>query len=371
MRTILILLRKEFTMIFRDRTMLPIIFIMPLLQLLILVNAATFDMKNIKMFIVDKDQSATSLRLQNKFNGSPFFKIVDQSMNVEDGHNSLLKGNADVVLHLKNGFEHDLMTEKQSKAQLLINGINSRTAGLISAYTSNVISGFNKNVIIDNIDLKGDQMLQLNISSSFWFNPSLNYKNYMVPGILVILVTIIGMFLTALNIVREKELGTIEQINVTPIKKYQFVTGKLFPFWLIALFELAFGLTLGKLLFDIPIEGSLVVLFSFAAIYLLVVLALGLFISVSANTQQQVMFVTFFFMLVFILMSGLFTPEDSMPVWAQRVNIINPLAYFMRVNRMVLLKGSGFADIANEFISISIFALVSLSLAIWRYRKIK
>ncbi len=371
MRTILFLLRKEFTMIFRDRTMLPIIFVMPLLQLLILVNAATFDMKNIKMFIVDKDQSATSLRLQNKFNGSPFFRIVDQSMNVEDGHNSLLRGDADVVLHLENGFEHDLLTEKHTKAQLLVDGINSRTAGLINAYTSNVIADFNKNVIIDDPHLKGEPMLKVNISSSFWFNPSLNYKNYMVPGILVILVTIIGMFLTALNIVREKELGTIEQINVTPIRKHQFVIGKLFPFWLIALFELAFGLTLGKLMFAVPIEGSLLVLFSFAAIYLLVILALGLLISVSANTQQQVMFVTFFFMLVFILMSGLFTPEDSMPQWAQRANLINPLAYFMRVNRMVLLKGSGFADVASEFFSISVFAIVSLSLAIWKYRKTK
>ena len=180
----------------------------------------------------------------------------------------------------------------------------------------------------------------------------------------------IGMFLTALNIVREKETGTIEQINVTPIRKYQLLTGKLIPFWIIALFELAFGLILGKILFNIPVEGSLLLLFSFAGIYLLVVLGIGLFISTMANTQQQVMFMVFFFMLTFILMSGIFTPEESMPYWAQRVNLINPFSYFMRVIRMILLKGSGFKEVVSEFISITIFGIVILSLAIWRYRKI-
>jgi ABC-2 type transport system permease protein len=340
-------------------------------QLIILANAATFDIKNIKMFIVDKDKSATTLRLTNKFEGSAFFQITGHSTSIEEGHNQLKKGKSDILLHINDGFESDLMSERKADIQLLINGINSRSAGLINAYTNNVIADFNQNILIDNLNLAGEKQKQTKISYSFWFNPGLDYKNYMVPGILVILVTIIGMFLTALNIVREKELGTIEQINVTPIQKHQFVFGKLFPFWLIALFELAFGLFLGKALFDIPIEGSLITLFSFAAIYLIVILALGLFISVTSDSQQQVMFITFFFMLVFILMSGLFTPEDSMPLWAQKANVINPLAYFMRVNRMVLLKGSGFADISHEFTSMSIYAIAALTLAIWRYRKIK
>ncbi|MFA5781648.1 MAG: ABC transporter permease, partial [Bacteroidales bacterium] len=205
---------------------------------------------------------------------------------------------------------------------------------------------------------------------AFWFNPELNYKNYMVPGILVLLVTLIGMFLTGMNIVREKEIGTIEQINITPIKKHQFIIGKLLPFWIIAQFELAFGLTLGKLLFDIPILGNLGVVFTFSSIYLLVVLGAGLIISTINNTQQQSMFISFFFMIVFIMMSGLFTPVESMPVWAQKINIINPVAYFIEVMRMVLMKGSGFMDIKRQLISISIYAVLILSFAVWRYRKV-
>jgi len=180
----------------------------------------------------------------------------------------------------------------------------------------------------------------------------------------------IGLFLTALNIVREKETGTIEQINVTPVKKYQLLAGKLVPFWIIALFELGFGLILGKILFKIPVEGSIVLLFSFAGVFLLAVLGIGLLISTMANTQQQVMFMVFFFMLTFILMSGIFTPEESMPYWAQKVNLLNPFSYFMRVIRMILLKGSGFKDILRDFTAITIYSILILSTAIWRYRKV-
>jgi ABC-2 type transport system permease protein len=211
---------------------------------------------------------------------------------------------------------------------------------------------------------------QVDISYSFWYNPELNYQVFMLPGILVILVTIIGMFLPALNLVREKEIGTIEQINVSPIKKYQFIAGKLVPFLIIGLFELSFGLAFGKLVYAIPLEGNLLLLFGFASVYLMAALGMGLFISASSSNQQQVMFMSFFFLLTFILMSGIFTPVESMPHWASWVNIVNPFAYFMKVIRMVLLKGSTFADIRHEFFSMLLFAAGILSLAVWRYRKI-
>jgi ABC-2 type transport system permease protein len=192
----------------------------------------------------------------------------------------------------------------------------------------------------------------------------------MLPGILVVLVTLIGMFLTAINLVREKEMGTIEQINVTPIHKYQFIAGKLIPFWCIALVELGIGLTIGKVFFHLPIIGNVALLFGFASVYLLAVMGIGLFLSTVSSTQQQVMFLAFFFMITFILMSGIFTPVETMPDWAQTVNMINPFAYFMRVIRMVILKGSGFHDIRMEFGAMFIYALVILSLAVWRYRKV-
>lgn len=166
-----------------------------------------------------------------------------------------------------------------------------------------------------------------------------------------------------------KKMGTIEQINVTPIRKYQFIVGKLLPFLVIALFELAFGLFLGRMIFDVPVVGNLGLLFGFTLVYLLVILGFGLFLSVISESQQQVMFVTFFFMLVFILMSGIFTPTESMPEWAKKVNVINPIAYLMKVIRMILLKGSGFMDILTEFYSLLIYAVLSLGLAVWRYRK--
>jgi ABC-2 type transport system permease protein len=192
----------------------------------------------------------------------------------------------------------------------------------------------------------------------------------MVPGILAILLTIIGMFLASLNLVREKEMGTIEQINVTPIRKYQFIIGKLVPFWIIAIFELAFGLGIGKLLFNIPVEGSLILLFAYAALYLVAVLGMGLLISTLSQTQQQAQFLNFFVLVTFVMMSGIFTPAESMPHWAQDLNIINPLAYFMRVIRMILLKGSEFRDVAGDFLAIAVMAVVLTALATWRYRKI-
>jgi ABC-2 type transport system permease protein len=370
MRRILFIIQKEFIQIFRDRTMLPVIFIVPIVQLLVLVHAATLEMKKIDMVVVDQDLSSTSRRLINKFDGSPFFVLHGSTFDIQEAENEITTDNADIILRIPSGFEKDLFRESKAKIQLQINAINATVAGLTSAYASSVIADFNRSIITENINyIKPSQAKSILITSSFWYNTELNYKIYMLPGILVILVTIIGMFLAALNIVREKEMGTIEQINVTPIIKYQFIIGKLFPFWVIALFELAFGLIIGKVLFNIPMVGSLWLLFGFAAVYLIVALGLGLFVSTLSDTQQQVMFLMFFFMLTFVLLSGIFTPVESMPGWAQKVNIINPYAYFMRVIRMILLKGSGFWDISKEFFSMLIYAVVILSLAVWRYRK--
>lgn len=350
--------------------MLPIIFIVPIVQLLILVHAATFEMKNINMCVVDKDLSSTSRGIVQKFRSSPFYDIRQQTFSIGEAESELKKGNIDIILHIPFGFESDLIKGNNSGLQLLIDAIDGTAAGLIQSYTQAVLAEYNRKVILEwkQPDIR-EKPLSVEITRSFWYNPDLDYKTYMVPGILVLLVTIIGMILTALNLVREKELGTAEQINVTPIRKYHFISGKLFPFWMIALFELAFGLFIGKLIFDIPIAGNLGLLFLFAGVYLLAILGIGLFVSTLANTQQQVMFINFFFMILFILMSGLFTPIENMPEWAQYMNIANPMAYFMRVNRMILLKGSGFYDIFTEFVSVSIYAIVILSLAVWRYRK--
>ncbi|MBN3036002.1 MAG: ABC transporter permease [Bacteroidales bacterium] len=367
MHRILFIIQKEFIQIFRDRTMLPIIFLVPLIQMIILVYAATLEMKSIDMVIVDQDHSPLSRELRGKFEGSPFFRLRGVAESMALAERELHSDRADIILNIPADFEEAMVRNESSGVQLLISAINATAAGLTQAYSRRIIMAF-----IQEHMPQGSETVALphiSVESSFWYNPELDYKIYMLPGILVILVTIIGAFLTALNIVREKEKGTIEQINVTPVRKYQFITGKLVPFWIIAMLELAFGLSLGRLLFQIPVEGSLWVLFGFTAVYLLVALGIGLLISTMAGTQQQVMFIIFFFMLTFILMSGIFTPVESMPDWAHAVNIINPFAYFMRVIRMLLLKGSGFWEISKEFFSLLVYGSIMLGLAVWRYQK--
>jgi ABC-2 type transport system permease protein len=279
---------------------------------------------------------------------------------------------AQMILNIPAGFENKLVRENRSEIQLLFNAINGTVAGIGSAYANQILIGYNRDVIAKWIGVSKNMPGNKSIETipSFWYNPDMNYKVYMVPAILVILVTLMGMLLAALNIVREKEMGTIEQINVTPVRKIHFIIGKLLPFWIVALFMLSFGLTIGKLIFNVPFVGSLGLLFVVASIYLLIVQGWGLLISNTANTQQQAMFASFFFMIVFIMMSGIFTPTESMPQWAQIINYINPIAYFMKLIRMILLKGSTFADVYQYILIMLGYGIVMITLAIARYKKV-
>lgn len=309
--------------------------------------------------------------MTSKFQGSPFFRICSGSFSYRDAQEEMQKGNVDVILHIPYGFEKHLVKEGKSKIQLVINAINGASAGLINAYCTMILLDFNRGILAEWLSpssLSGTRFIQ--VTSNYWYNPKLNYKTYMVPGILVLLVTIIGLLLSGMNVVREKEIGTIEQINVTPIRKVQFIAGKLIPFWILALLELVVGLSLGKLLFNIPIVGSLWVIFLSASVYLLVILGFGLIVSTVTHTQQQAMMISFFFMVIFILMSGLFTSIESMPDWAQWLDKLNPVAYFIRIMRMVMLKGSTFHDIRIPFFSLVVYGFASITLAVWRYRKV-
>jgi ABC-2 type transport system permease protein len=370
MRILATLLVKEFKQIFRNRLMIPVIFVVPVVQMILLTYAASLEMKGIKMAVVDQDYSQASRLLISYFQGSPFFEISFSGNDFDDAVRVLIRDRADVILHFPSGFEEKLYSEQKTEVQLVVNAINATEAGLISAYCTRITADFNTRIRSEwfGMDTSG-RMSSLEMIPSYWYNPLLDYKIYMFSGILVILVTIIGLMLTALNLVREKEMGTTEQINVTPIRKYQFIIAKLVPFWVIAIFELAFGLVVGKLLYGLPIVGSLGLLFLFTSVYIVVVLGIGLFLSTVSNTQQQLMFLAFFCMITFILMSGVFTPAESMPSWAQKINLLNPASYFMRVIRMILLKGSEFKDISKEFLSLGIYAVLILTLAVTNYRK--
>jgi ABC-2 type transport system permease protein len=243
-------------------------------------------------------------------------------------------------------------------------------AGLGAGYLQSIIRDFNREVRLKWIQLpRFSPEPTIEITSANWYNPLMNYQVFMVPGILVILVTMVGSFLAALNIVKEKEIGTIEQINVTPIKKYHFILGKLIPFWVLGLAILTLGFGLARVVYHIIPVGSFLVIYIFAAVYLLAVLGLGLLISTYTYNQQQAMLISFFMMMVFILMSGLYTSIDSMPDWARFITRLNPVAYFIDVMRLVVLKGSGLADIKNQIFTVLGFAVVLNSWAVLSYRK--
>src|SRR5665648_68752 len=370
MKTLLYVIQKEFIQVKRNKTMLRMIIMIPLMQMLILVFAATYDLKNVNIFLVDKDMSSTSRELASKLDASPFFTINNTSFNPEEGEKELLRNADNMVLVIPQNFERNLIRDDKASLQLLVNAIDGQSAQLGYSYAASVINDFNKNIIAEWKGLpEFNPPYQINTVSRFWYNWELEYKWYMAPGILSILVTLIGLFLSGMSLVKEKEQGTIEQLNVTPIRKIQFLAGKLIPFIIIALFDLSFGLLIARVVFDLPIVGSLWLVFGFGALYLIGILGLGLLISTVADTQQQVMFVTYFFMMVFILMGGIFTPADSMPHWAQLMNEGNPVFHFMKVMRMVVLKGSNFGDLWHEFIALSILGFTFLSLAVLRYRK--
>ena len=253
--------------------------------------------------------------------------------------------------------------------QFLINGINGSLAQTSMAYLTGVITDYNRDIVLKNITIPASPATQVKTSTRYWFNPGLNYKIYMAPGILAVLVTAIGFLLSGLNLVREKEIGTGEQINVTPIKKYEFILGKMIPFMIIGIVDLAFGLVLARLVYAMPFEGNILLLFGFVLIYLIAVMGLGLFLSTFANTQQQYLFICFFFMMIFILMSGIFTPADSMPIWAQHLNLLNPAAYFIRVIRMISLKGSGLMDIRGDILHLTLLAIFTTVFASLKYKK--
>jgi len=214
------------------------------------------------------------------------------------------------------------------------------------------------------------QSQTIGVEVARWYNPDLNYKAYMVPGILIMLVTSIGAFLTSMNIVREQEIGTIEQINVTPIRKSEFIIGKLLPFWIMAIIVFSLGLVAAWLLFDIPFVGSLWTIYALALGFLLLVIGAGLLVSTISNTQQQALFSMWFIFVIFVLLSGLFTPIDSMPGWAQYIALLNPVTWFIDMMRRVMLTGTGFSDIAVSYFVLLGLAAAIIALAVARFRKV-
>lgn len=371
MRTIGFILQKEFVQIFRNRAMLPIIFVMPVVQLLVLSFAATFDIEDVPVGIVDHDMSVESRRFISDLEASGYFVVKTMPRTTEDASMGMLRGDVQLIIDIPDDFSRNLGRVGTAKVQMIVDAQDGATAGIIQTYATQILARFGNRLIRERgLDTQFAPVSGIQVLERHWYNPDFRYTTYMVPGILVVLVTMIGLFLSAMNVVREKEMGTIEQLNVTPIKKHQFIIGKLLPFWILALAELAIGLGIARIVFDLPVVGSLVLVFVMAGVYLIVMLGIGLWISTLTSTQQQAMFIAWFFVVIFILLSGLFTPVESMPAWAQQLNLLNPIAYFIDMMRRVLLKGAVVTDIVRPLVSLAVYAVVVLALAVKQYNKV-
>lgn len=368
MRTLLALIKKEFLQIKRNKLMIKIIIAMPVMQLIVLVNAANFDIKNISMSIVDKDNSTLSMKLISKLQSSGYFILEDFNNSTDVAMDNLASDKTDILLEIPSKFEQDVYRGDNPRLSITVNAINGMKSSIASSYISNIISDFGMAQAVNIKEMKPQK--EIEVTYSQWFNPKLDSKSLMVPGVLAVIITLVGVLLSALNIVREKEMGTIEQLNVTPINKIEFIIGKLFPFLVIGLCQLTLGLIVAVVVFKLQIVGSLWLLYGIIVIYLVTVLGLGFLISTISQTQSQAMMVTLFFSMIFILMSGLFTPTDSMPQWAKMLNMINPTAYLVEIIRLVILKGSTFIDIIKPLTGIVVLGVCINSIVLWRYRKV-
>ena len=374
MKVLRFILQKEFRQIFRDKTILAMMFFVPIFQLIILPLAANFEVKNVNIVYVDHDHSSYSQKLINKIGSSGYFRIVGSPSSYLEGLKFIERADADLILEIPSGFERNLVREGSQKVNIAADAINGTKSNIGNAYLNVVLADFSQNLDIrfklpqQSASVSVSPSL-ITLNSTNWYNPRAEYKYYMVPGILVLLLTLIGGFITALNIVKEKEIGTIEQINVTPIQKWQFILGKLIPFWIVGMIVFTVGLIVMYLIYGIFPQGSFLVLYLFAGVYLTALLGLGLLISTFADTQLQAMFIAFFFMMIFMLMSGFFTSTDSMPNWARTISEFTPVTHFIKVVRLIVLKGSGLQEVGRELLYLFIFAIVLNSLAIYNYRK--
>jgi ABC-2 type transport system permease protein len=330
--------------------------------------------KQVRMLVVDEDRTTVSAGLVQRLEAGRQFEVVRYEPTDAEVDQALLEREVTAVLHIPRRFEEDLVRQRRAPVQLILNAEEGATAGIVQSYATAILASYARELdrtlpAVQGGSAPSPRVAPLDLRTQRWFNPTRNYKHWMVPALMVSLTTIIGLLLTAQNIVRENELGTLEQLNVTPMTKLQFIAGKLIPFWLLALVIFSIGLAIGKLVFGIPTRGDLLLVYLAAMVYLIVVLGLGLWISTITRTQQQAMFVAFFVILIFLLMSGLFTPVDSMPDWAQALAQVNPVKHFVVIMRAVLVRGAGLETVGRPILGLAVAGAIVLALAVFRYRK--
>jgi ABC-2 type transport system permease protein len=373
------IIRKEFRQAFREPRMRTMLFLPPIIQLLIFGYAVNLDVEHASMAWMDQDRTPQSRELLAAFQGSGRFDVLATPSNDREVQMLLDANKVDMVVRVLPGFERDIERGRSTAVQVLINGTNSNTASIVSGYASSIVANFSAEAMdVQTRNRLAARMApgpvhagvpQLNLEARAWFNPDLLSRNYFVPGIVVNIIMQITLMLTAMAIVREKEIGTMEQLMVSPIRPIELMLGKTLPFALVGLVDTALVIAVALLMFHVPFRGSVLFLFACAILFLMTTLGAGMFISTISRTQQQAMMTTFLFFQPFFLLSGFAFPIRNMPESIQFLTLLDPLRYFIEIVRGVFLKGTGVTVLWPQIVALAVFGLVILSLSAMRFRK--
>jgi ABC-2 type transport system permease protein len=366
------MLTKEFIQVFRDPRMRFVIFVLPAIQMLVFGYAASNDVRDVPTAVFDLDRSAASRELVSRFLGSRYFELVEEVRNEVRARELIDRGDATALLRVNPGFEDDLRAGRTAYVQLILDGTDSNTASIVLDYASRIVRKHAKALLEERrARLQGAISLRpgVELVTRAWFNENLESRMYYVPGVIANLLLIVTLMLTSMAVVREKEIGTIEQIMVTPIRPVEFILGKTLPFAVIGLADVVLISVVGVFWFEVPIRGGPLVLLLGIALYLMSTLGAGLLISTVSRTQQQAMMTTFFFAFPAILLSGFAFPIANMPEPVQWLTYANPLRYFLVIVRGVFLKGVGLDVLWPQMLGLAVLGPIALAIAAARFRK--
>lgn len=365
------MLVKEFIQVLRDPRMKALIFVMPVIQLIMFGYAVTTDVDHIKTAVCDLDKSPQSRALIERFTASGYFTVVDSTDRPERLGELLDRGQATIGIQINHGFAEDLESGRQATIQTLVDGTDSNTGTVAMDYAQRITQEFSRARVVPG---ELDQLVRLQtepieLRSRAWFNPDLKSRYFNVPGVIAVVVLLISLLLTAMAIVREREIGTMEQLMVTPIRSFELILGKTLPFVLISFIDVLVVTAIGISWFNVPIHGSLALLLFGAGLYLMSTIGIGLFISTISQTQQQALMSSFFFYLPAVLLSGFMFPISNMPEPAQWLTYLNPLRYFLVIIRDIFLKGSGWDILWPQFAALAALGTALLTMSSLRFKK--
>jgi ABC-2 type transport system permease protein len=376
MKTLKFLIEKEFKQMFRNPLIPRLIIIFPTMVMLVFPWAVSFEVKNIEIDVVDHSKSVYSQRLTDKIAASQYFILHDTPLDYQTAMMNMESGKTDMILEIPASFDKEMVKTRSSAVGMAVNAVNGTQGLLGSNYIMQIVNDFSTELREELLHTLPPQsrasimkMPKINIVPQYKFNLALDYKNFMIPGFMVLLLTIICGILPALNIVMEKENGTIQQINVTPVSRISFILAKLIPFWIVGIVVMIISITIAFLMYGLwPAGSTIAVLFS-AAVFIISVSGLGIIISNYSETMQQASFLVMFFILILVLLGGMFTPVSSMPAWAQLIAAINPFNYLTETFRMLYLNGSKLADVAGNLLALGVIAVVLNGWAVFSYKK--